>query len=260
MPLLSRAGATYAKFQKRCPRELLTEEQYNKAHPVPANAYGPTYGAHREFLEFNVAQHKELWEYGKSIGIEWATSTWDVTSAREMIQIPCDYIKVPSACNNHFDMMKVLRDEFKGIVHVSTGMTTKKEIEVRRRTAPLLQQQELHAPPRRRRTWSSSSRRRTRPRLAWSSTTAPRCAPRHAARGGRRRRTQPATRPGLLPMMGSRVRASRLAGLPRPLQGLLPARDQPPARRVRRHIRTDPVGSSARALAPAAAPPPPHHA
>jgi len=36
---------------------------------------------------------------------------------------------VPSACNNHFEMLKVLRDEFKGIVHVSTGMTTKKEIE-----------------------------------------------------------------------------------------------------------------------------------
>ena len=53
------AGATYAKFQKRCPRELLTEEQYSKPHPVPANAYGPTYGAHREFLEFNLAQHKE---------------------------------------------------------------------------------------------------------------------------------------------------------------------------------------------------------
>jgi N-acetylneuraminate synthase len=129
MKLAKDCGAAYAKFQKRCPKDLLTEEQYNKPHPVPANAYGPTYGAHREFLEFNLAQHKELWEYGKSIGIEWATSTWDVTSAREMIQIPCDFLKVPSACNNHFEMLKVLRDEYKGLVHVSTGMTTKKEIE-----------------------------------------------------------------------------------------------------------------------------------
>jgi N-acetylneuraminate synthase len=129
MKLAKECGATYAKFQKRCPKELLTPEQYNKPHPVPANAYGATYGAHREFLEFNVEQHKELWEYGNSIGVSWATSVWDCTSAREMIQIPCDFLKVPSACNNHFDMLKILRDEFKGDVHVSTGMTTKDEIE-----------------------------------------------------------------------------------------------------------------------------------
>ena len=129
MLLAKKAGAHYAKFQKRCPKELLTEDQYHKPHPVPTNAYGPTYGAHREFLEFSVEQHRELWEYGKEIGIEWATSTWDSTSAREMITIPCDFLKVPSACNNHFEMLKVLRDEYKGDVHVSTGMTTRSEIE-----------------------------------------------------------------------------------------------------------------------------------
>jgi len=129
MKLAKECGSTYAKFQKRCPKELLTPEQYNKPHPVPANAYGATYGAHREFLELNLEQHRELWEYGNQIGIMWATSVWDVTSAREMAQIPCDFLKVPSACNNHFDMLKVLRDEFKGDVHVSTGMTTLSEIE-----------------------------------------------------------------------------------------------------------------------------------
>ena len=96
---------------------------------MPHNAYGQTYGAHREFLEFSKEQHEQLHAYGKEIGIEWATSVWDVTSAREMADIPCDYLKVPSACNNHFDMLKVLRDEYAGDVHVSTGMTTLAEIE-----------------------------------------------------------------------------------------------------------------------------------
>ena len=45
--------ADYAKFQKRNPKEVLTEEQYNNPHPVPANSYGETYGKHREFLEFD---------------------------------------------------------------------------------------------------------------------------------------------------------------------------------------------------------------
>ena len=30
------------KFQKRCNKELLTEEQYNAPHPNPENSYGKT--------------------------------------------------------------------------------------------------------------------------------------------------------------------------------------------------------------------------
>ena len=47
--------ADVVKFQKRCNKELLTfEEEYNAPHPHPENSYGLTYGAHREFLEFNL--------------------------------------------------------------------------------------------------------------------------------------------------------------------------------------------------------------
>jgi len=121
--------ATIAKFQKRTPKELLTEEQYNTPHPVPYNSYGDTYGAHREFLEFDQEQHSELKAYAESIGIEYSTSVWDVTSAIEMIAFEPKMLKVPSACNNHFEMLKVLRDDYKGIVHVSFGMTTHEEEE-----------------------------------------------------------------------------------------------------------------------------------
>jgi len=120
-------GANVAKFQKRNPKELLTEEQYNTPHPNPINSYGETYGAHREFLEFSLEQHKKLQEYCKDIGIDYSTSVWDTTSAREIVQLKPNLIKVPSACNNHFDMLKILRDDFDGDVHVSLGMTTKEE-------------------------------------------------------------------------------------------------------------------------------------
>ncbi len=121
--------ADYAKFQKRTPKELLTEEQYNAPHPVPYNSYGDTYGAHREFLELDQEQHAALKSYAESLGIGYATSVWDVTSAQEIIELNPDLIKVPSACNNHDDMMRLLRDQYQGEVHVSTGMTTKEEIE-----------------------------------------------------------------------------------------------------------------------------------
>ena len=58
-------AATYCKvdvvkFQKRCNRELLSPEEYNAPHPHPENSYGSTYGEHREFLEFNLEQHRQL--------------------------------------------------------------------------------------------------------------------------------------------------------------------------------------------------------
>jgi len=122
-------GADYAKFQKRNNRELLTPEQYNAPHPVPYNSYGTTYGAHREFLEFSAEQHAELKAYAENIGIGYATSVWDTTSAREIIALQPDLIKVPSACNNHFEMLAMLRDNYQGEVHISFGMTTLEEIE-----------------------------------------------------------------------------------------------------------------------------------
>ena len=123
------SGVEVAKFQKRNNKELLAKEQYNAPHPNPINSYGDTYGAHREFLEFNVNQHKELKEYAESLGLVYSTSVWDTTSAKEIVTLNPELIKVPSACNNHFEMLKVLRDEYQGEVHISFGMTTKSEEE-----------------------------------------------------------------------------------------------------------------------------------
>ncbi|MFL1781201.1 N-acetylneuraminate synthase family protein [Candidatus Hepatincolaceae symbiont of Richtersius coronifer] len=125
--LSKEAGADVAKFQKRHPRELLTQNQYEAPHPNQSNAYGYTYGEHREFLEFSIQEHAELKKYAESIGIVYSTSVWDVTSAKAIITLNPSFIKVPSACNSHFEMLKILRDEYKGDVHISFGMTKKEE-------------------------------------------------------------------------------------------------------------------------------------
>ncbi|WP_339876005.1 N-acetylneuraminate synthase family protein [Olleya marilimosa] len=117
------------KFQKRHNIELLTEEQYNSPHPNPSNSYGDTYGAHREYLEFDVAQHQELKFFCESIGIDYSTSVWDLTSAKEIASLQPKFIKIPSACNNNITMLKWLCEHYKGELHISTGMTTKSEIE-----------------------------------------------------------------------------------------------------------------------------------
>ena len=127
--LAHQSGAKYVKFQKRNSKELLTGEQYNKAHPVPENAYGETYGKHRENLEFSFEQHKELKQFCEKLGVVYSTSVWDLTSAKEMIALNPEFLKVPSACNNNFAMLKILRDDFKGQIQLSIGMTKRDEVE-----------------------------------------------------------------------------------------------------------------------------------
>lgn len=121
--------ADAVKFQKRNNKELLTEEQYNTPHPNPANSYGDTYGAHREFLEFNLQQHKVLKDFCEDIGIDYSTSVWDVSSAKEIASLNPKFIKIPSACNNNTKMLKWLCENYQGELHISTGMTTKSEID-----------------------------------------------------------------------------------------------------------------------------------
>ena len=63
----SNCGASIVKFQKRNNLKLLGKKAYNIPHPVESNSYGKTYGLHRDFLEFNINQHKEA----KSVMNKW---------------------------------------------------------------------------------------------------------------------------------------------------------------------------------------------
>ena len=117
------------KFQKRSNKELLSEKQYNSPHPNPANSYGETYGKHREFLEFTIQQHVQLKKYCEEMGVIYSTSVWDLTSAKEIAALDPTFIKIPSACNNNFSLIEWLCDNYNGKIHVSTGMTTREELE-----------------------------------------------------------------------------------------------------------------------------------
>ena len=127
-------AATYCKvdcvkFQKRCNKELLTPEEYNAPHPHPENSYGATYGEHREFLEFTLEQHKQLQAWCNEFGIEYSTSVWDLTSAKEITTLQPKLIKIPSAINMNKPVLEYLCDNFGGEIHLSFGMTTKEEEE-----------------------------------------------------------------------------------------------------------------------------------
>lgn len=122
-------NADIVKFQKRNNLELLGEEGYNAPHPNSINSYGETYGKHRDFLEFTVEQHAELKKYCEEIGIVYSTSVWELTSAKEIAGLHPQLIKIPSACNNNFEMLGWLCDNYEGEIHLSVGMTQKAMIQ-----------------------------------------------------------------------------------------------------------------------------------
>ncbi len=115
------------KFQKRTNKELLSSEEYNAPHPNPINSYGETYGEHREFLEFNLEQHKQLKSWCEEENLIYSTSTWDLTAAKEIASLNPKLIKIPSASNLNFEMLEYLRDNYSGEIHISFGMTTHEE-------------------------------------------------------------------------------------------------------------------------------------
>lgn len=121
------AGADVAKFQKRHNKTLLSDEEYHTPHPIPENSYGPTYGAHREFLEFTADQHRDLKAYCEELGIAYSTSVWELVSAKEIAALNPILIKIPSACNLNFEMLGWLADNYSGEIHLSFGMTSKEE-------------------------------------------------------------------------------------------------------------------------------------
>tara|TARA_B100000029_G_C17605010_1_gene967109 strand:+ start:366 stop:1271 length:906 start_codon:yes stop_codon:yes gene_type:complete len=119
--------AQFVKFQKRNPKELLTPAQYNAPHPVQENSYGKTYGDHREFLELSANQHKELMQYCKEVDIGYSTSVWDLTSAKEIVELNPPFIKIGSPSNTHYKMLEYLCQNYSGDIHLSLGMTTSEE-------------------------------------------------------------------------------------------------------------------------------------
>lgn len=123
------AKCDFVKFQKRSNKELLTPEEYSAPHPNMQNSYGDTYGAHREFLEFDVEQHWQLQQCCKEFGIGYSTSVWDLTSAKQIASLNPEFIKIPSACNLNFAMLEFLARNYRGDIHISVGMTTYEEQE-----------------------------------------------------------------------------------------------------------------------------------
>jgi len=119
-------GADYCKFQKR---DIDAYPEWKDKLYDNENSFGKTYYEHRKYLEFSLEQHKKLKKYCEEIGINYSCSIWDLQSAKDIISLNPDYIKIPSALNNNYELLTYVYSNYKNPVHISVGMITEKERE-----------------------------------------------------------------------------------------------------------------------------------
>jgi sialic acid synthase len=83
------AGAHAVKLQKRDNRGLYTQAAYDKPYDNE-NSFGPTYGEHREFLEFGRKEYLELQAYARELGVDFFATAFDLASADflEALSVP----------------------------------------------------------------------------------------------------------------------------------------------------------------------------
>jgi N-acetylneuraminate synthase/sialic acid synthase len=113
------AGASAAKFQKRDNRSLFTPELYNQTYNSE-NAFGKTYGEHREALEFGFDEYKICISEAKSAGITFFATAFDFKSADFLNALGIPAFKIASGDLQNLPLLKYVAD-FKKPMIISTG-------------------------------------------------------------------------------------------------------------------------------------------
>ncbi len=112
-------GAHAVKLQKRDNHALFTDEMYNSPYNSE-NAYAPTYGAHREFLEFGRDEYLELKKYAEELGIVFFSTAFDMPSADFLEDIDITAYKIASGDLTNTPLLKYVASFGKPMI-VSTG-------------------------------------------------------------------------------------------------------------------------------------------
>jgi sialic acid synthase len=121
------AGAHAVKFQKRKVDEVFTKEMREMPY-VNDRSLAPTYGEHREKLEFSKEQFQELKDYAESLGLVFFVTPFDKSSADFLEDIGVHAYKISSFDVTNLELLEHVAKKGKPIL-LSTGMSTLAEID-----------------------------------------------------------------------------------------------------------------------------------
>lgn len=112
-------GVDAVKLQKRNNREVYTEEFYNSPYNSE-NAFGPTYGLHREALELTESEYWELKLYAEELDLIFFATAFDFTSADFLHELGVSCFKIASGDLTNIPLLKYIASFGKPMI-VSTG-------------------------------------------------------------------------------------------------------------------------------------------
>ena len=122
------AGANAVKFQKRSNRRLYTQEMYDQPYEHE-NSYGPTYGLHRDFLEFDLQQYQRLMQCAADNNVEFMSTPFDDDSVDFLEQLEVPAYKVASGDLTNTPLLEYIAKLGKPML-ISTGASTLEEIHI----------------------------------------------------------------------------------------------------------------------------------
>ncbi len=120
-------GMNAVKMTKRDLQYELSASQMSKPYDGP-NSFGKTYGEHREYLELNYEEHKEVFDYAKSLGLDFIETLCAPSCIKILKFFTPDYLKVASRDLTNIPLLTTLAETEIPII-VSTGMAGKVELD-----------------------------------------------------------------------------------------------------------------------------------
>jgi len=113
------SGATAVKLQKRNNKKLFTPEAYNELYNSE-NAFGSTYGLHRDFLEFGLEEYKQCIDESQKLGITFFATAFDFESADFLNELGMPIFKIASGDLRTLPLLKYIAKFNKPMI-ISTG-------------------------------------------------------------------------------------------------------------------------------------------
>lgn len=120
-------GCDAVKLQKRENKSLFTKAMYESAYNSE-NAFGETYGSHREALEFGEPEYRELAKYSRDKGIHFFSTAFDFESADFLAEMDMPAFKIASGDIINTPLLKHVAKFNKPMI-VSTGGATMDDVQ-----------------------------------------------------------------------------------------------------------------------------------
>jgi N-acetylneuraminate synthase/sialic acid synthase len=120
------AGAHAAKLQKRDNKSLFTKAMYDQAYNG-RNSFGPTYGQHRQALEFGRDEYVHLAQLATALDLDLFSTAFDAPSVDFLVDLDLPVIKIASADVTNTPLLAYAAETGRTLI-VSTGGATMDEV------------------------------------------------------------------------------------------------------------------------------------